>query len=423
MTISSPSSCSSSSYTNVARSHSSDNSIPASCIPKILRRLVCGSNISVQPSDFAEEAEDGFDAFSSEDKMHQPKMNASPPGLVARLMGLESMPVGEFSRTVPESIRRSRSVNSLLSWAEMLPDHRGVRASMSFREVPTFLRQENQDFLLLSFGKDDREEFLATGRGGRKSELGFGEVKEKRVDRGPRGMPKDGPRERRSKISEARNGDKPSRKARSESRPRKNETDRKQRRPVAMAAEERSQKQMHLKEMTTKKKNQRKKLDSAAKKSESECSSENSSPVSVLDRPFDVDPDFLADCNSHKSGRLRSSPSNSRRNLSSGLPNLEYPFLQICCKSSPSKAETKPSEEEGEVQRIKSHKGLCSSEVWHEICKLAEEDAKRANWVIKIRSRTEEFQEICVEFSVAIVDVILQEAIEELAEHSPIRIL
>ncbi|XP_058075005.1 uncharacterized protein LOC131223587 [Magnolia sinica] len=434
---------SSSSYTN-ARSQNSDNSPTPGCLPKILRRLLCGNNLYIQPSNCAEEA-DRFDILPSEDQKTQSKINgssssfAASPSLVARLMGLESMP--EFPRTAPESIARSRSANSLNSWAEIFPIHRGVRASTSFREVPTFLRQENQDFLLLSFGSAGGDESLVLGPKGLKSDVGFGELKERRADR-QKGKPKEIRREKgndhcrikasevrknsndrcRSKVSEVRMCDKCSQKARDCSEikraanPCKKETSRKQ---CFVPRAEISRTRIDGKEILVsdgaKRLKKKKNRNSAAKKVESECSSENSSPVSVLDRAFDIDTEFLMDSETVTSEDPRPSPSNSRRKLS-GPENFEYPSSHISCISILHNTKLKSPDDEGDLPQKMRHNRPGSFELWREICKLAEEDAENSNWVTRNGSKSEEIEEIGIEFAVLILDCILQEAIDELVQ-------
>ncbi|CAL4903076.1 unnamed protein product [Urochloa decumbens] len=121
--------------------------------------------------------------------MLTPETEPRSPCIVARLMGLDAMPT-----TTPLPLRRSRSASSAEEsprpWDAPPPSPhqlRAVRASASLREKPAYLRQESDEFLLLSFspeggdgrGSDVAEEleFLlaagaaaadSTGRGGRR---------------------------------------------------------------------------------------------------------------------------------------------------------------------------------------------------------------------------------------------------------------
>ena len=60
--------------------------------------------------------------------------------------------------------------------------HRRVRTSMSFREVPTPSHQQNRDFLVVCL--NDRDESTKGMRSKvRKSEVGFGEMKQRKEQR------------------------------------------------------------------------------------------------------------------------------------------------------------------------------------------------------------------------------------------------
>jgi hypothetical protein len=113
------------------------------------------------------------------------------PCIVARLMGLDAMPPEASHAQPPRTplLRRSRSAEGSPRQCEWDRDNtqppRAVRASASLRERPAYLRQESDEFLLLSFSPDDPDpdpdrerdvreelEFLlaataATRRGGR----------------------------------------------------------------------------------------------------------------------------------------------------------------------------------------------------------------------------------------------------------------
>ncbi|KAM3400434.1 hypothetical protein ACQJBY_005358 [Aegilops geniculata] len=84
------------------------------------------------------------------------------PCIVARLMGLDAMPTPP--RDPQQALRRSRSASSAEGWSSPTPccfggdapRRRVVRTtSASFRDRPTYLRPENDEFLLLSFSPDD----------------------------------------------------------------------------------------------------------------------------------------------------------------------------------------------------------------------------------------------------------------------------
>ncbi|KAH6806861.1 hypothetical protein C2S51_027969 [Perilla frutescens var. frutescens] len=108
------------------------------CFSAILSRLLCSGGLPTHPSE-------QFNESSSVKLEIVPKCSessAKPPGVVARLMGLESFPASSAppkERTLGDFFR-SRSVNSIdfLSHFDPLkhgtPRHRRVRTSLSFRE-------------------------------------------------------------------------------------------------------------------------------------------------------------------------------------------------------------------------------------------------------------------------------------------------
>ncbi|XP_057512208.1 uncharacterized protein LOC130794340 [Actinidia eriantha] len=150
------------------------------CLFAVLRRLLCSGSLPTHPSDLLTDPNNFslFDHPPKYSKIEVVTKSQSPqtPGIVARLMGLDSLPDLNWApkqRTL-ESILRSRSVNS----ANYLPEfdltqsnHRRVQTSVSFREIPTSLQQENDDLFVVCFENVG---------GSNKSEMGLGELKEKK---------------------------------------------------------------------------------------------------------------------------------------------------------------------------------------------------------------------------------------------------
>ena len=185
---SSPSFSSSSSTTTTSFDTNMCNSksATAGCLAGILRRILCSGNLPTHPSDQIKEADS---VVCDKDQELKAKENietfTTTPGLVARLMGLESMPeTNLLDDSNPNSISRSRSMNSvdhLVGFDQMQGQHRRVKSTLSFREMPTFLELENENFLILSFENGGESKELRSK--GRKSELGFGEYKQRRSGR------------------------------------------------------------------------------------------------------------------------------------------------------------------------------------------------------------------------------------------------
>ncbi|KAM0855351.1 hypothetical protein ACQ4PT_049840 [Festuca glaucescens] len=122
-----------------------------------LRRLLCADSAR---GDIALRRGDDAAAAVFREKQEEVASPARSPCIVARLMGLDAMPTPP--RDQQPALRRSRSASS----AEGLspppptpccsPRPRVVRTtSASFSDRPTYLRRENDEFLLLSFSPDD----------------------------------------------------------------------------------------------------------------------------------------------------------------------------------------------------------------------------------------------------------------------------
>ncbi|KAH6798364.1 hypothetical protein C2S51_034848 [Perilla frutescens var. frutescens] len=106
------------------------------CFSAILNRLLCSGGLPTHPSEQLNESS----SVKLEIVPKCSESSAKPPGVVARLMGLESFPAPQKERTLGDFFR-SRSVNSIdfLSHLDPLkqygtPRHRRVRTSLSFRE-------------------------------------------------------------------------------------------------------------------------------------------------------------------------------------------------------------------------------------------------------------------------------------------------
>ncbi|KAK9159091.1 hypothetical protein Scep_005665 [Stephania cephalantha] len=174
---SSPSSVSSSSTSNATSVFDGTlcNSHTNGCLSGVLRRLLCARSLRTHPFDCIKDANEvGSGAqkknlnFITEENV---KSGSMTPGLVARLMGLESMPDSSSApRRVPDSIGRSRSANSADYWSEFDPTQGQQRRVKSFREAPTFLQSENDEFLVLSFEKTEESEGFRSNERRKKSD-------------------------------------------------------------------------------------------------------------------------------------------------------------------------------------------------------------------------------------------------------------
>ncbi|CAN6336193.1 unnamed protein product [Urochloa humidicola] len=118
-----------------------------------LRRLLCARSAGNADDPAAAAAPRGA---ATPGHLPTPETEPRSPCIVARLMGLDAMPT-----TPPLPLRRSRSASSAEAsprpWDAPPPSPhqpRAVRASASLREKPAYLRQESDEFLLLSFSPE-----------------------------------------------------------------------------------------------------------------------------------------------------------------------------------------------------------------------------------------------------------------------------
>ncbi|OEL23277.1 hypothetical protein BAE44_0015706 [Dichanthelium oligosanthes] len=149
-----------------------------------LRRLLCARSAGNDAHDPAASAALRGGGAATPRHLATPETEPRSPCIVARLMGLNAMPAEAPPPSLP--LRRSRSASSAEGspspWdaQQQQPQPRVVRASASLREKPAYLRQESDEFLLLSFSPEDHSgrdvaeelEFLlaaagSTGRGER----------------------------------------------------------------------------------------------------------------------------------------------------------------------------------------------------------------------------------------------------------------
>ncbi|XP_062181271.1 uncharacterized protein LOC133885560 [Phragmites australis] len=143
-----------------------------------LRRLLCAHSAS--------NADDSAAAQHGATRDPAPEPEARSPCIVARLMGLDAMPA-DAPHGHPQPLRRSRYASSAEGWpppppcsGDATPQPLAMQASTSLREKQAYLRQENDEFLLLSFSPEDRSDVKGesfslaaaetTGRGERRSD-------------------------------------------------------------------------------------------------------------------------------------------------------------------------------------------------------------------------------------------------------------
>lgn len=302
---SSPSFSSSSSSASFDVNMCNSKSATAGCLAGILRRILCSGNLPTHPSDQIREADsvvcDNDQELKAAKECIERFEASASPGIVARLMGLDSMPEINnllHASSKPNSISRSRSLNSadqLAGFDSMQGQHRRVKSTLSFREMPTFLELENENFFILSFETGGEHKELRSK--GKKSEMGFGELKQRRAERCKNGENRaervsekkktknnnnnKGCQEANKKQSKRISDNGKSKGSSITRSPSKNSNEKPYGSPEAV----KTSKSVNQKEVFHGRKLSERKKTSlcVVQNTESECSSEDSSPVSVLD--------------------------------------------------------------------------------------------------------------------------------------------
>ncbi|XP_075510249.1 uncharacterized protein LOC142546430 isoform X2 [Primulina tabacum] len=156
---------------------SANNPTSTKCFSGFLRSFLCTGSLPTHPSDQLniESNTTQIDFWNPEkssesEANHGKQATASlKPGVVARLMGLESFPASPLSsrQKTLGSYFRSRSVNSIDFLSQFDPvkqachrRHRRVRTSVSFREVPSSLFVLDDKFSVV-FPLDEVDETVA----------------------------------------------------------------------------------------------------------------------------------------------------------------------------------------------------------------------------------------------------------------------
>lgn len=282
----SSSSSSSSSTASFNANMCNSRSATAGCLAGVLRRLLCSGSLPTHPSDHIRDS--GSLVFGKDENLEavEKMESVTTPGIVARLMGLDSMPEINLvcGQIKGNSIVRSRSMNSVDCWPDseaMQGRHRRVKSSLSFRETPVILEMENEEYLLLSFGNEGETTELRQKE--RKCEMGSGELRQRSTGRcGNKNT-------RRQRVSEKKGKEDQKNVPTGKENTNRRVSDQ----PCQVVcnngkvkdfpAQDSFKKPHVTPEDGAKLRDKKNKSGSATKKVEPECSSENSSPVSVLD--------------------------------------------------------------------------------------------------------------------------------------------
>ncbi|VFQ71821.1 unnamed protein product [Cuscuta campestris] len=314
------------------------------CIAGMFRRLLCSDSLSKRPPS---------SSHNHATQMPPPPEEGGKTGVVAKLMGLESMPLQPRTDVSSKSLTRSHSLDSHPLRRRTAPRAERPLRARSFREIPTYMELDDKDFFILSF-----EYVGGGGRRGKCPELaGFEQRKSEMSLNKNSNM-------RRESLYEAVKA--------ARSRKAKKKEDFKQERLLLF----------------------KKKMKERKEKAKTEGDSEKSSPNSVLDfveltalqqTPF-------------SSGRY----TKSRRTLSGALENHQKPKTEI--------DDFRPKMRFYETRK----KNLCKDEsyvkkVWEESCRLGDMDTAHSSWMVG-----EGKHEICGDLEMEIVDELVGELVDQL---------
>lgn len=161
---------------------SSKSGTAPGCLAAILRGILCSKLL---PSDQNTNTDTQVcSIFCEKDQELKPEGKVLP-SLVARLMGLESVPNASASKMSTTESMKSLDFEASIGQMEGDDKHRRVKSSskckLSIQEMPTFFEVENEEFFVLSFGNGNKDKGKRTRR--KKGEMGRGELKQRRGER------------------------------------------------------------------------------------------------------------------------------------------------------------------------------------------------------------------------------------------------
>ncbi|CAN0927914.1 hypothetical protein LINGRAHAP2_LOCUS36168 [Linum grandiflorum] len=356
---------------NERRSSSSSSS--SGCFSAVARLLLCKRNLQTHPnSDLTPDRrlnqnnkDHYFDCQEEANEETQISTPAAPaPGVVARLMGLESLPPTPPARrrassaAADDSVTRSRSVNFMdyyllqhdFDFSSSNGRHRRVRTSVSFREVSPAATAP--DFILLYLEN-------TTGGGGRGGGINSKAEKPKKTVSSPKAI---------RKVDQIRNKNTKSR-----------ETEQKQK--------QRTRKQSSVHPVVKTDRGQpRKKANRHSHKYKRKCA--------VNQKEAAVESKFMKKI---KNRKFVSDGTGSSCPISSVPPPLSG---KRSCETKLERKQSPAAENQDEAERY--------------VAKLTEEDVKLSFWVAGKGGNVAEyegFEEICEEFEQELLDLLVEELV------------
>ncbi|XP_031110775.1 uncharacterized protein LOC116014944 [Ipomoea triloba] len=362
------------------------------CIAGMFRRLLCSNALPTHPADHMSSVSThpSSDHAIQRRKSEEGKKieSLASTGVVARLMGLESMPRVELNPN--KAIARSQSMSSMDSLRELKSTKEKNLRACSFREIPTYLELEDENFFILSF------EY-----GGKTAELRPKQRRSEKVKNSCR---------RRESVHQKNKENQDINQVSDEiitGSDGKLQDSTNILRPTRKDASKKKDEYKQERFKKKKKKKDRRDCCLDAKKIEADCDSEKSSPNSVLG--FVEFPPIQDIPSSEKFWKLASSK--SRRTLSEELEN--YRKLKLISDDFQPKSSEK-------VYGAAARKNWCSRDendvkLWGEICRLADAETLQTKWQHEeIWKQEKVCQKIGGNFEFEIVDELIGEMVDQL---------
>ncbi|GMG98349.1 hypothetical protein Nepgr_000189 [Nepenthes gracilis] len=415
-TFSSLSYSSSSSFTNFADKFSINKSTAAGCISGILRRIFCSGSLPTYPCDQIKESDqieiDKNPCFTTE------KIGRSvTPNIVARLMGLDSMPDIDFDK-IPKfsnSVSRSKSMSSmdLREETEKIErKHRRAETTFSFRQTHNDLAKEGDDFYVLSFDNggelgSKKAIFGVSGKGQKQGRTAERQRMEQRNEK--QGFGSDRGCSNEMKGIGLKFSEKISRKADSSVNLRRPSQCNSSTRDFSSAIT-RKESSAEIKVTRTKRKKEEEK-GLSGRKVDRESESENSSPVSVLDHgEITSDPEVTT-----VGGGSRSRSSISRTNLTS--KNLIEEFSSNYINANPISHNTNEGQHLRSQEKCKGDRRHHHADIFKcKVCWWAETEALNSDWPCKWRMKRKMMmmEDLGAELGFLIFEQLINEVIHQL---------
>ncbi|KAG4925266.1 hypothetical protein JHK82_051101 [Glycine max] len=405
------------------------NNAKPGCFSDFFQLLFCaedGNSSPMHPSNHITKPYATEVVHSHKDAMAK---NATKPGVVARLMGLDSLPSTKLvsnTNNTPDSIPRSRSVNFVdylrkFDTTSQANHHQVKTTSASFREVPSLLQHKNKNNDLVVFYWNNESEDQEVVSFLRKQEMGLGESRQRKKQGSKNkeivSVTKERSHTKRKKISKFENEPRVVLPLKHSSKVR-NHHETKVLAPVSACSKSCSnsrrkcgsgpsglrpssnlpnkQKKVFSEPKCTKKT----KKQQSTKKIDTECSTENFSPISVLD---DYDYSFL---------------------YGPDFPDYTNPVMPKIKWESSEQLFTsdnvgdRASKNKGYSYPDINKKEEYLSELMVKLRNLTQNEMRESDFTPKRMCESGSYEEICMEYEHKIFDILLNEVVNELVELS-----